>query len=163
MCCKNRGPRCPTCHKPAPHHRCRCPAKYASNPTTNTQQDSPPSYAVATFNPQPPTSTLLPVSVQPRCGGRGYGGCGSRRRQHQGPIHLLVSLILRKVQEKQEGERLAAIPGNEREPEGQKPEEQERGVVEAVDEKPMKDREVLAEKKDEDVEILTNSVRSMSL
>ena len=101
---------------------------------------------------------MLPVSVQPRCGGRGYGGFGSRRRQHQGPIHLLVSLIHRKVQEKQERERLAAIPSNER-----APEEQERGVIEAVDEKPMKDREVQAEKKDEGVEVLTNSVRSMSL
>ena len=96
--------------------------------------------------------------MQPRCGGRGYGGCGSRRRQHHGPIHLLVGLIFRKVQEKQERERLAAVLGNERESEGQ-----ERGVVEAVDEKPMKEREVQAEKNDEDVEVLTTSVRSMSL
>ena len=159
MCCKNRGPRCPTCHKPAPRHRCRCPAKYASNPSIDTEHDSPPSYAAAAaFNPQPPTSTLLPVSVQPRCGGRGYGGCGSRRRQHHGPIHLLVSLIIRKVQEKQERENLAAIVSNERESEGQ-----ERGVVEAVDEKPMKEREVQAEKNDEDIEVLTKSVRGMSL
>ena len=62
------------------------------------------------------------------------------------------------VQEKQERERLAAIPGNERESEWQ-----ERGVVEAVDEKPLKEREVQAEKNDEDVEVLTTSVRSMSL
>ena len=101
---------------------------------------------------------MLPVSVQPRCGGRGYGGCGSGRRQHHGPIHLLVSLIIRKVQEKQEREKLAAIVSNEGESEGQ-----ERGIVEAVDEKPMKEREVQAEKNDEDVEILTKSVRSMSL
>ena len=103
---------------------------------------------------------MLPVSVQPRGGGRGHGGCGSRRRQHHGPIRLLVSLIIRKVQENQERERLAATLSdeNERESEGQ-----ERGVVEAVDEKPMKEREVKAEKDDEDVEALTKSVRSMSL
>ena len=157
MCCKNRGPRCPTCHKPAPRHRCRCPAKYASNPTSDTQYDSPPSYEAAAFNPRPPTNTSLPVSVQARCGGRGYGGCGSSRRQHHGPIQLLVSLIIRKVQEKQERERLAAIPSNEREPEVQ-----ERGVVETVDEKPMKVKEVDSEKRDEDVEVLIKSVRGMS-
>ena len=67
-------------------------------------------------------------------------------------------MIFRKVQENQERERLAAIQGNERESEGQ-----ERGVVEAVDEKPLKEREVQAEKNDEDVEVLTKSVRSMSL
>ena len=107
---------------------------------------------------QTATSTLLPVSVQPRGGGRGYGGCGSPRRQHHGPIHLLVSLIVRKAQEKQERERLAAISSDERESE-----EQEDGVVEAVDEKPMKEREVQAEKNDEDVEVLIKSVRGMSL
>lgn len=158
MCCKNPGPRCPTCHKPAPRHRCRCPAKYASNPINDTQYDGPPSYEVAAFTPQPPTSTSLPVSTQPRCGGRGYGGCGSRRRQHHGPIHLLVSLIIRKVQEKQERERLAAIPSNERESEGQ-----ERGIVETVDEKPMKEREAQSEKNNEDVEVLVKSIRGISL
>ena len=67
-------------------------------------------------------------------------------------------MIIRKVQEKQERENLAAIVSNERESEGQ-----ERGVVEAVDEKPMKEREVQAEKNDEDIEVLTKSVRGMSL
>ena len=97
--------------------------------------------------------------MQPRCGGRSHGGCGSqRRRQHHGPIHLLVSLIIRKVQEKKERENLAAILSNERESEGQ-----ERGVAEAVDEEPMKERELQAEKNDEDVEVLITSVKSMSL
>lgn len=41
-------------------------------------------------------------------------------------------------------------------------EAQERGVTEAVDEKRSEEREV-EEKKDEDVKILTKSVRSMSL
>lgn len=42
-------------------------------------------------------------------------------------------------------------------------EAQERGVIEAVDEKRTQEREVEEEKKDEDVKVLTKSVRSMSL
>ena len=99
----------------------------------------------------------MPLSVQPRCGGRGYAGCGHRRRQCRGPIHLLVSLVIRRVQEKKERERQTATFSDEREDEVQ-----ERGVVEAAEEKPMKEREVLAEKKDEDVQVLTKSVRSLS-
>ena len=53
---------------------------------------------------------------------------------------------------------LAAISSDERESEGL-----ERGTVEAVEEKPMKEREVHAEKNDEDVEVLIKSVRNMSL
>ena len=110
------------------------------------------------IDPQPPTSTLLPVSVQSRCGGRGYGGCGYRKHQCRGPIRLLVELVIRKVQEKKERERLTAILSDERDGEVQ-----ERGVIETVDEKQMEEREVKEEKKDEDVKVLTKSVRSMSL
>lgn len=42
-------------------------------------------------------------------------------------------------------------------------EAQERGVIEEVDEKRTQEREAEEEKKDEDVKILTKSVRSMSL
>lgn len=42
-------------------------------------------------------------------------------------------------------------------------EAQERGVTEVVDEKRTRERGVEEEKKDEDVRILTKSVRSMSL
>ena len=67
-------------------------------------------------------------------------------------------MVIRRVQEKKERERQTATLGDEREDEVQ-----ERGVVEAAEEKPMKEREVLAEKKDEDVQVLTKSVRSLSL
>ncbi|CAF9925469.1 hypothetical protein IMSHALPRED_006482 [Imshaugia aleurites] len=159
MCHKNRGPRCSTCHKPAPRHRCRCPAKHASVQTATAPHDAPPTYA-AMIDPQPPTTTLLPSSLQTRCGsnscgGHGYGGCGHRRRHCRGPVSLLVSLVIRKVQEKKERERLAAVLINEGEGEGQ-----ERGVIEAADEKAM---EMNKEGKDEDVKVLTKSVRSMSL
>ena len=157
MCCKNRGPRCSTCHKPAPYHRCRCPAKYASKPTIDSQHDGLPSYAAA-VSPQSLTSNPLPISTQARCGGRGYGGCGSRRRQFRGPIHLLINLIVRKVQEKQKRERQAAFLSGERENEVQ-----EDGVIEAVDEKPMGNGEVEGEKKDEDVKFVAMSVRSLSM
>ena len=59
------------------------------------------------------------------------------------------------MQEKKERERLAAVLINEGEGEGQ-----ERGVIEAADEKAM---EMNKEGKDEDVKVLTKSVRSMSL
>ena len=70
MCHKNRGPRCSSCNKPAPRHRCHCPAKHASNLTVNTQYDGLPTYAE--------TITASPISVQSRCGGR--GGRGERER-----------------------------------------------------------------------------------
>ena len=157
MCHKNRGPRCSTCHKPAPYHRCRCPAKHASNPTISTQHDALPTYA-AVIDPQPPTTAPFAASVQPRCWGRGYGGCGYPRRHCRGPVHLLVSLVVRKVQEKKGRERPAVTFNDEREGEVQ-----ERGVVEAVDEKWMEEREVEEEKRNEDVKVLTKSVRGMSL
>ena len=128
MCHKNRGPRCSNCHKPAPYHRCRCPARYAPNPSIPTQHDGLPTYAAA-VNPQPRTMTLPLVSAQPRCEGRGYRGCGYRRRNCPGPIHLLVSLVVRKVQEKKERERVAATLNDERDNGVQ-----ERGVIGAVDE-----------------------------
>lgn len=157
MCHKNRGPRCSTCHRPAPYHRCRCPAKYSSNPSITTHHDGLPTYAAA-VNPQPPTTTPLSIPARSHCGARGYADCSYRRRQCRGPIHLLVSLVVRKVQEKRERERLAATLSDEGENEAQ-----ERGVTEAVDEKRTEEGEVKEEKKDEDVKILTKSVRSMSL
>ena len=96
--------------------------------------------------------------MKPRCGGQNYGGCGYRRRQCRGPIHLLVGLVFRKVQEKRERESLAAGLG-----EGQEGEQQERGVVETKDEKQVETGEVKEGEKDEDVKVLTKSVRSMSL
>ncbi len=42
-------------------------------------------------------------------------------------------------------------------------EQQERGVVERVDEKQMEETEVKVEEKDEDVKVMTESVRSLSL
>lgn len=110
------------------------------------------------IDPQPPTSTLLPVSQQSRCGGGGYGGCGYQKHQCRGPIRLLVGLVIRKVQEKKGEKRLAANWSDERDDEVQ-----ELGIVETVDEKQKEEREVKEEKKDEDVEVLTKSVRSMSL
>ena len=98
------------------------------------------------------------MSVHPRYESRGYGGCGHRRRHYRRPIHLLVRLVVRKVQEKKEGERIAASVNDKREYDVQ-----ERGVVEAVDEKWMEEREVKEEEKDEDVKVLTESVRRMSL
>ena len=70
----------------------------------------------------------------------------------------MVSLVVRKVQEKKERERPAVTFNDERESEVQ-----ERGVVEAVDEKWMEEREVEEEKRNEDVKVLTKSVRGMSL
>ena len=67
-------------------------------------------------------------------------------------------MVIRKVQEKKEGGRLAASLSDEREGEVQ-----ERGIVETVDEKWMEDREVKEEEKDKDVKVLTMSVRTMSL
>ena len=157
MCHKDRGPRCTTCHKPAPRHRCRCPAKYASAPTTTPQHDGLPTYA-AVIDPDLAASTLLPISVQSRCGGCGNEGCGYRKRQCRGPISLLVGLEMRKVQEKKEREVIAANLSDDR-----VVEVQERGVVETVDEKEMEDREVRGEEKDEDVKVFTESVRSLSL
>ena len=157
MCYKNRGLPCSTCHKPAPYHRRRCPAKHTSNPAANTQHDGLPTYT-AVVDPQPPTTTPLPFSAQARCGGRGYGECGYPRRHCRGPVHLLVSLVVRKVQEKKERVRPAATFSD-----GRESEVQERGVVEAVDEKWMEQREVEEEKRIEDVKVLTKSVRGMSL
>ena len=160
MCHKNRAPRCSSCNKPAPRHRCQCPANHASSSTVNTQYDGLPTYA-ETIEPQPPTSTALPISVQPRCGDggdRGYGGCGYRKRPCRGPIRLLVGLVVRKAQEKKEGERLAATLSDDR-----AGEKQERGVVDTLDEKQMDERERKEEEKDEDVKVLTKSVGSISL
>lgn len=70
----------------------------------------------------------------------------------------MVSLVVRKVQEKKRRERPAVTFNDERESEVQ-----ERGVVEAVDEKWMEEREVEEEKRNEDVKVLTKSVRDMSL
>ena len=150
MCHKRRGPCCSTCHKPAPYHRCRCPAKHASSTGPNIQHDGLPTYAAA-IESQSPISTLLPLSTQSRCGGR------HRRRQGRGPIHLLVSLVVRKVQEKKERKRLAAIVNDEREGNLQ-----ERGVIEAVNEQEMEEKEVKEEGKSGDVKVLTESARSMS-
>ena len=153
MCHKNRGSRCSGCNKPAPRHRCHCPTKHASNPTVNTQYDCLPTYAE--------TITASPISVQSRCGdrsGRGYGGCGYRKRQCHGPIRLLFGLVVRKVQEKKERERLAATWSDDRDAE-----RPELGVVETLDEKQMEERQGKAEEKDEDVKVLTKSVRSVSL
>lgn len=66
--------------------------------------------------------------------------------------------MIRKVQEKKERERVAAILSDER-----VGEVQERGVVEAVDEKQMEQEYVKGEEKIEDVTVLTKSVRSLSL
>lgn len=66
--------------------------------------------------------------------------------------------MVRKVQEKKGRERPAVTFNDEREGEVQ-----ERGVVEAVDEKWMEEREVEEEKRNEDVKVLTKSVRGMSL
>lgn len=110
------------------------------------------------MNPQPLTSTLLPLSVQSRCGASGYGGCGYRKRQCRGPIRLLVGLVIRKVQEKKEREGLAANLSDEREGEVQ-----ERGVVETMDEKQIANREVKEEEKAENVKVSTKSIESMSL
>ena len=76
-------------------------------------------------------------------------------------MHLLVSLVVRKVQEKmeREGGRVAADFNDEG-----VGEQQERGVVERVDEKQMEEEtEVKVEEKDEDVKVMTESVRSLSL
>ena len=157
MCHKRRGPCCSTCHKPAPYHRCRCPAKYAPSTGPNIQHDGLPTYAAA-IESQPPTSTPLPLSTQSHCGSRNYGGCGRRRRPFRGPIHLLISLVVRKVQEKKERERLAANGHDEKEGEMQ-----ERGTVEAMNEQGMKEEEVKGVEKYEGVNVLTESIRSMSL
>ena len=109
------------------------------------------------IEPQPPTSTLLPTSLQPRCKGNGYGRCGHQRRPCQGPIRLLVSLVIRKVQEKKERERLAPNLSNEGEGE-----QQDRGVVEDGDEGDEKQMEVKEKEKYEDVKLLTKSLRRMS-
>lgn len=157
MCHQNRGPRCSSCHKPAPRHRCHCPAKYASAQAATIQHDGLPTYAAAT-DPQPPVSAPLPISVQSRWGAHSYGGCGYRKRQCRGPVHLLVGLVIRKVQEKKERKRLAADLSDETESE-----QQERGVVERMDEKQMEGGELKEEEQDKDVKVLTKSVRSMSL
>ena len=160
MCCKNRGPRCSTCHKSAPYHRCRCPAKYASAQTDTARRDGLPIYS-AVIDPQPPTSTLLPISTQSRCGGRNYGGYGYRKRHCRGPIRLLVGLVIRKIREKKERDSLTINFSDEREGGVQ-----ERGVVETVDEKQAeakKMKEEGEEEKEKDVKVLTKSVRSMSL
>ena len=157
MCHKRRGPCCSTCHKPAPYHRCRCPAKYAPSTGPSIQHDGLPTYAAA-IESQPPTSTPLPLATQSRCGGRNYGGCGRRRRPFRGPIHLLISLVVRKVQEKKEREGLAANGYDEKEGELQ-----ERGVVEAMDEQDMKGEEVKDVGKYEDVKVSTKSAMSLSL
>lgn len=96
--------------------------------------------------------------MQSRCGGQYYGGYGYRKRQCRGPIRLLVGLVIRKVQEKKERESMTTNFSDEREGEVQ-----ERGVVETVDEKQAETRKVKEEEKDEDVKVLTKSVRSMSL
>lgn len=93
-----------------------------------------------------------------RCGGQNYGGCGYRKRQCRGPIRLLVGLVIRKVQEKRDRESLAAGLS-----EGEEGEQQERGVIETMDEKKVEAGEVKEEEKDEDVKVLTKSVRSVSL
>ncbi|KAF6222450.1 hypothetical protein HO133_001536 [Letharia lupina] len=100
-------------------------------------------------DPQPSKSTPLPISVQSRCGGH---GSGCRRRPCRGPIHFLVSLVIRKSREKKERESLAANLSDETESE-----QQERGVVETVDEKQMKKGCVEIEEKDADVKVLTRS------
>lgn len=66
--------------------------------------------------------------------------------------------MIRKVQEKKERERVAANLSDER-----VGEVQERGVVEAVDEKQVEEEYVKGEEKIEDVTVLTKSVRSLSL
>lgn len=109
------------------------------------------------IEPQPPTSTLLPTSLQPRCKGNGYGRCGHQRRPCQGPIRLLVSLVIRKVQEKKEREGLAPNLSNEWEDE-----QQDRGVVEDGDEGDEKQMEVKEKEKYEDVKLLTKSLGRMS-
>ena len=66
--------------------------------------------------------------------------------------------MIRKVQERKESERLAANVSGEREAGVQ-----ERGVSDAVDEKQMQGREPKEMQRNKDVEVLTKSVRSMSL
>ena len=76
-------------------------------------------------------------------------------------MHFLVSLVVRKVQEmkEREGGSVAASFRDET-----VSEQQERGVVERVDEKEMEEEgEVKVEEKDVDVKVLTRSVRSLSL
>ena len=128
MCHKRRGPCCSTCHKPAPYHRCRCPARHAPNTGPSIQHDGLPTYEAA-IEPQPPTSTSLPHSTQSYCGVREYGGCGRRVRPFRGPIHLLISLVVHKAQEKKERERLSANVYDDSESHLQ-----ERGVIEGVNE-----------------------------
>lgn len=67
-------------------------------------------------------------------------------------------MVIRKVQEKKERKRLAADLSDETESE-----QQERGVVERMDEKQMEGGELKEEEQDKDVKVLTKSVRSMSL
>ena len=163
MCHSHRaGPRCSSCHKPAPRHRCRCPEKYASNTTISPSQDGPPPYD-AVNDQQPPTS--IPFSSrQSRCGDRSYRRCDYKRRRHcHGPIYSLVSLIIRKVQEKRDKER-EGYAANVREKMNDGA--QERGVIEVVEEKKKKGMdttEVEDEGKDKDVKIATKSMRSTSL
>lgn len=66
--------------------------------------------------------------------------------------------MIRKSREKKERESLAANLSDETESE-----QQERGVVETVDEKQMKKGCVEIEEKDADVKVLTRSVSGMSL
>lgn len=66
--------------------------------------------------------------------------------------------MIRKVQEKKERERVAANLSDER-----AGEVQERGVTETVDEKQMEEEYVKGKEKNEDVKVLTKSVRSLSL
>lgn len=66
--------------------------------------------------------------------------------------------MIRKSREKKERESLAANLSDETESE-----QQERGVVDTVDEKQMKKGCVKVEEKDEDVKVLTRSVSGMSL
>ena len=67
-------------------------------------------------------------------------------------------MIVRKAQEKKETERFADNGADERDDEVL-----ERGVIDAVDETRFEDREVDAKEKSEDVQVLTKSVKSMSL
>ena len=67
-------------------------------------------------------------------------------------------MVIRKVQERKERERVAASLNDET-----MGEVQERGVIETVDEKQMEEQYVKGEEKNKDVKVLTKSVRSLSL